>query len=429
MNDKGAISVVFAVFAVIIGLAVFSVLRSDSNPLDRSALGTKGFALWLAEDGVDARIAHRLQTVPEDDVLLRILPLYDVNLNSASEFEPDPIERRGEATLRDLRRDIVRLKMQSVETLLILPKWRAGVLELGLLDRQLRIRTTQVQFLLQQVDLASLQIVHPDTLTFEDAGLFLYRPQLFDTASVTGACKPALAVTGGVLIAKCQLDTGRSVHVLSDPDFMNNHGLTAGNNADLAKAHIASILRGREGIVYFDTADELLLQAADGRRQEQPQRQRSGEELSRFLSYPFNIILLSIGMVFFIAFWRGLIRFGPPARDIDDGIGASKTVAIDAKANLLRLVGQDAALTRAFVSEQVVDLSHKILGKSVDTATLMTRLKVLSPTHADNLDRVITQIQRTHTGTSSQQLLSLTQEFETTYRRLIDELGHISRRR
>ena len=428
MNDRGAIVAVIAVFGLVIGLAFFLSLRSNNGSLDRSVIGTNGLALWLAEGGADARMSHRLQTLPEDDVLLRVLPLYDVNLDVGVRSSTNKEERRRQETLRDSRRGVVRMKMERVETFLILPKWRAGVLELGLLDRQFLISEDRVEFLLQQLGLETLKVIHPDQLVLEDGGLFLYRPQLFDAASVTGACKPSFAVNEGVLVAKCQLESGQSVHVLSDPDFVNNHGLTNGENAVIAKGHFDDILRGRDGIVYVDTEDEILLQSESGRFQEEP-RKRNSEELSRLLTYPFNIIFLSIGMVFFIAFWRGLIRFGPPARDIDDRIGASKAVAIDAKANLLRLVGQDAALTRAFVDQQIVDLSQKVLGRTADTADLMKRLTVLAPKDARELDQVIGQINSTGADASPQNLLALTEKFEETYRRIIDELGHISRRR
>ena len=427
MTGRGSTIAVLAVAAFVALLVFVGLSQSNQNALDRSIIGTDGLSYWLDSHELETARSHRRQPYTQDDVLLRVFALYDVDLRREADVATTKEEQRGQPTQRDIYAGTLNEKLNTVETILMLPKWRAGVIELGLLDKQLRVTTLDVERVLGQIELPRLQVIHPDIAMLEEQGVVLYRPQLFDPTSVTGECKPSLSLSSGVLIAKCETAEQQALHVVSDPDFLNNHGLALGENAVVALDQLTSITRGRSGIIYFDRSADLLLSNPSTEPSEAPKRTQ--EDLSRFLTYPFNIILLSVSLLFLVAFWRGIIRFGPAARDLGLGHGASKSAAIDAKANLLRLVGQDAALAKEYVQQQLDDLSRLVLGKQVEQEALQSRLNVLSPTAARHLNDVVERIAATGQETPTVQIIDLTDKFELTYRRLIDELGHISRRR
>lgn len=428
MKNNGPIFAVLAVVGLLVIVGILFGIGSVNSRLDNSILGTRGLQTWLAESGVNTATAHRRQSIKEEDVLLRILPLFDADLTQVR-TNPETRElRNAQESLDDIDEWVVNEKLTAIDTLIMMPKWRNGAITLGLLDEPLLVDSRSVERVLDQIGYGQLQITRPDIKLLEDSGLTLYYPQLLVPTSLPTNCKSALSLTGGVLIAKCQMYQGRSVHILSDPDFMNNHGLSLGENVMLASDQIADITRGQDGLIYFDTSSQMLLRTSWDREPEEIP-ERSWDDLSRLFTYPFNIIFMSIGLLFALAFWRGLIRFGPAATDEARGVAASKSAAVDAKAYLLRLVGQDAAMTREYTDQKLWDLSHAIFGKKTERSDLLNRLSKLSPADAAELNRVVADIDSTGPETSPQQLIHQADAFETIYRRLLDEFGHLSRRR
>jgi len=427
MNERSGALATLGVIAVVVLLIVIGAINSGNDRLDSSPIGTKGLNLWLKEGGVQVATAHRRQRIKEEDVLLRVFPLYDVDLASDSDAVLTRQERNENPTQRDVERDRLLEKLNAVETFVLLPKWRGGVLELNLMAEQLRISENDANRVLRQIGFEGLRVYHPSAKTLQTDDVYLYAPQLFEPATVVGDCKPAVTLPQGVLVAKCQRENGRSTHVVADPDAFNNHGLRLHENAAFARDHIASILRGRDGIVYFDTTDRMLL-AQDWEDTEEVPR-RTSDDLARFLTYPFNVLFLSIGLLFIIAFWRGMIRFGPPAVAETEEIAATKVAAIDAKADLLRLVGQDAALAQEFVQQKMADLSQAALGIRLERPALMKRLTTLAPDQTPPLLDALGKLESAPPSTPTEQVLALAETFETAYRRLLDELGQISRDR
>jgi hypothetical protein len=295
------------------------------------------------------------------------------------------------------------------------------------LDEQLLIPQGMYRRLLGQLETPLLRIIRPDTKLMTADGITLYRPQLFDKRTVNGGCKPVISVPEGVLIAHCDSFDRFGILVLSDPDLINNHGLTLGENADVAAT--LNDLAPRSGTVLLDTSDRLLLTSADGEPQEQ--RPRSLEDMSRFWSYPFTLIWIAALSLLLIAFWRGLIRFGPPAKTDDGRIGASNEAAIEAKAYLLRLTGQDHALVADYAKNKLGDLARDVLGKdaSRNQDLLFKRLHTLAPAKAEKLLSALNALEQSTEDTPATTLASKVQEFDDTYRSIQNELGHVSKRR
>jgi hypothetical protein len=411
----------------LLAVLVFFAGGNNSATIARSQIGTEGLYRWMTAQGTSIAKSHRRLSMNEEDVSLRILPLYDMDLTNDLNPPSNTLEARAQTTLIDLEYWIVYEKIERVPTLVALPKWRGGVLSLGVLDEQLLIPQGMYRRLLGQLETPLLRIIRPDTKLMTADGITLYRPQLFDKRTVNGGCKPVISVPEGVLIAHCDSFDRFGILVLSDPDLINNHGLTLGENADVAAT--LNDLAPRSGTVLLDTSDRLLLTSADGEPQEQ--RPRSLEDMSRFWSYPFTLIWIAALSLLLIAFWRGLIRFGPPAKTDDGRIGASNEAAIEAKAYLLRLTGQDHALVADYAKNKLGDLARDVLGKdaSRNQDLLFKRLHTLAPAKAEKLLSALNALEQSTEDTPATTLASKVQEFDDTYRSIQNELGHVSKRR
>lgn len=436
MGDKSGSFVLFGGFAALIIIVLLLISGSGTNsPLDRSAIGTSGLVAWLKANDQQVVEAHRRVAMSEEDVDLRILPLFDTDLY---EIELPAISRAAQlrqTTQRDIEYYIIEQKMDFAPTLLMLPKWRTGVVMLGVADESLLIPMADMDELSEQILFSSPALVRPDVKLLESrtietgAAVTLYRPQLFRNETAGGLCRPVLSIPEGVLVMACGED-GWARMYLSDPDLMNNHGLTLGANSAVALDVIARTRLGTEGALYHDTSDDILLTWRDADR-EVEERPRTTEDVSRYFEYPFTLIWLATALVLLVAGWRGLVRFGPPIKAFTDGIGASKTASIAAKAYLLRLTGQDHALLAEYADNKLNDLSRDLYGKGVgkDRRALFNRLTKIAPKSAGDLMDATNRMITTTSETPAAELSRIMQEFDLSYRSISDELGRISRTR
>lgn len=429
MSDQGRAIGIFAVIAAVLGLLIWGVSQLGRDPLGPSPLGFRGLVALLDEGGQATQAYHRRTTLSEGDVALRILPIYDVDLRGWHRGAEESENPRYNETQIDLDQSVVLEKMNALETLVVLPKWRTGVLELNVVDQQLLNVASNVDLVLDQLGLSGVRVERFDAKLWSEDDITIYRPQFLSLNTNQTACKPFLNTTRGVLIAQCTARTGEPRYILSDPDLLNNHGLSLGANANVAKDVISRIVRQKPGLVYLDTAEEYGL-ATDGELvDERPPEPRSMGELSRLLHYPFNVIWTSFGLAFLVAFWRGLIRFGSLSKPFTDQLEASKTASIKAKAGLLRLAGQDHVLVGQHVRNRLAELSRTVLGKKVEPDTLFKHLATLSPDTGRQLRASVEALSQTSAATPDTELAEKAGHFDALYRRLNDELGRISTRR
>ncbi|MFV2053537.1 hypothetical protein [Aliiroseovarius sp. YM-037] len=434
MGDSKSSFLVFGGLVAAVILLIYLVSGDGNRRLEASAIGTNGLYTWLQASDVEVAQSHRRVELPEDNVSLRLLPLFDTDLLAEERPPVDNLEQRAQTTQREIALNIVMEKTVNVRSLVMLPKWRTGVTMLSVAHDSLLIPEGHLERLLNQLGLPKMAITRPDVTLLEattdgQGDVVLYEPQVFDRRFVKGICTPYLSIPEGVLIARCTLPKSEPLFLLSDPDLMNNHGLTLGDNATVALNAIKDIAAEREGIVYHDTSDEILLSWEGNLEREA--RPRTADDLSRYFTYPFSLLWLGTGFLFLIAFWRGLIRFGPPARVDNDEVGASKTASIEAKAYLLRLTGQDHALVAEFANNRINDLSSALLGKHVgqDRTLLFKRLKAIAPSDAGHLEEAMVSLNTTDAQTPAGELMRRIETFEESYRRIRDELGNVSRRR
>lgn len=427
MSQDRSSLIVLSVFALAIIFMVFALNNGATTRFENSAIGTRGLAHWLDENGIEVEHANRQTSLAEEDVSLRILPLYDTDLNDWLYYTNRRDQNDPEASQIQTHRSVVETKITSTPTLLVLPKWLDRAAELDLLDEQLQYRTTIATRPLAQLNTPQLKLREPQTKLLEENGYVLYRPQLFAVDTVSDGCRSHVQLAGDVLIAECKTLGDLPFFILSDPDVLNNHGLALGENAAIALDLIAELAEGSDGTIFIDTSSRRILRRDIDTQA--PAEPRTADDLARFFTYPFNLIFISAGITFLILTWRGLIRFGPAKRLDTGGVEASKTASIDAKSYLLRLAGEDHALLISYVSDKMNALARDLMGQksTMDQAQFIKRLRKIAPSNAPTLETAIGDLSQTGPDTPTAELTRLIETFEHTYRRLRDELGHVSR--
>ncbi|MBL4557934.1 MAG: hypothetical protein JKP98_15120 [Rhodobacteraceae bacterium] len=125
-----------------------------------------------------------------------------------------------------------------------------------------------------------------------------------------------------------------TVFVLTDPDLLNNHGLSLGQNADLAAAVLPAL--AGTGAVIVDSSTEFWTRTT---RVRQP-AERSWADLARFFAWPYALIWLGFAALFGLALWRGGVRTRPPLPEAT----APQLATVEAEARLLLLSGDRARL-------------------------------------------------------------------------------------
>jgi len=97
MTDKGSTFAVLAVASLVLLLIVFGASRGNQDELDRSILGTQGLSAWLDHHEFEIARSHRRQEVSEEDVVLRVLALYDVDLLTSANIFTSTEDQQSQA--------------------------------------------------------------------------------------------------------------------------------------------------------------------------------------------------------------------------------------------------------------------------------------------------------------------------------------------
>lgn len=358
------------------GLIVFvllGVLFLSSNrqqELRTSPTGFDGLQVWLSSSGMTAQNFLGGWRVDQEQVDLLILPLFDSDLGAAREIprtQEDFLQQQDET---DASLAAITERAERVQTLIILPKWRSGMRLTGLAHPDLLIERDRLdllfRFLTSQDDARltrSRQAFTSFRIELDDGTRSEAELYAAQTVSST-ECTPILGTRDAMVVGDCPIgrDKTRAI-VVVDPDLLNNHGLALGENAAIALDLVARLVAERradtanEGLVLIDYARRnWLFEARSG-----PVRERSWEDLLRFFDPPFTLLWMGAGICLLIALWRGGMRDGP-VRGLTRRSGVSKTLAISARARLMRLTGQDGRLVSAYATARIAATATALLG-------------------------------------------------------------------
>lgn len=295
-----------------------------------------------------------------------IVPLYDTALDEDRASPSSKEELLQQQDEYDLELGPVAEKAQKVQTLVILPKWRTGMRLTGRAHPVLRAEPERLtETLGKLIDENNPELIFPEApftdIDFQSTNgdtlqAKVYAAQLFKA----GNCIPLIGTEEAMLLGDCPLgetaaDGNNRILVLSDPDLLNNHGLRLGDNAKVAVDLLGAKAGERNIVIDYSRASWLR----DPTRE--PKRERTWADLLRFFEQPFLTLWIGSAALFLLFLWRAALRYGPIRPDTTK-MGASKSLAIRARARLMRLSGQDGALTTEYAAARIAATAESLFG-------------------------------------------------------------------
>jgi hypothetical protein len=344
------IAVVGVAAASLAVAAVLTVLGDD--------LGAKRSA------GVDAysvsAIGHR--------GLVRLLEKLDVPVVVSRGNSGDKAERGVllviEPTVTDdaSRERLRKLVASAPQTLVVLPKW-FGSTERGnvwIEDAHL-LPLDEVAPVLGALDLGAAKVARGRgpidwLLPPADARPVLREPQLLETDALTAV----VAARGGqLLVGRVDRDDGETaLHVLADPDVLNNVGLRTPENARFAIDLIDQLRDGGPVVI-----DETLHGYA-----QQPSLVRA------LLQFPLVLATLQVLICGVLVVWAAMVRFGP-RREAAPPIAPGKDFLIRNTAALLHYGGHHAHALKRYLQLTVAAVRHALHAPSLAPAAMTAWLE------------------------------------------------------
>jgi hypothetical protein len=194
------------------------------------------------------------------------------------------------------------------------------------------------------------------------AAVHFLAPAVVQTMSGKGLTPLITTPTGRIVLAKVG---SANLYVLSDPDFINNHGMGDERQARSALALLDYLnSTGADGVLFDVTANGLG---------------HSRSPLKLAFDAPFLAVTLTIFAAMLLAGWQALVRFGPVHRRAR-AIAFGKAALVDNSAALIRKAGREAQLGGRYVDvirERAVALFR--LPTTLDLDTQNARLEALNP--------------------------------------------------
>lgn len=384
------------------GLAVLALTarEGEERRVNASVLGFALLEPWLDSQDIAIEASNPRLTPDLSDLSLRILPLHDMDLVNPLQPGAAPRDDFYSATLLDTTLDDFNLKTYELPTLVILPKWVAGVSVRKVAHPSVLIPAEGYANFFLYIGLDSDPGLHRPQRGFLTAPspmgeIALFEPQVFDSVRLPKECRSLLAIAAGTLVMECVMTHTPGMpptYFLSDPDLMNNHGLRLGDNAGVV-AKLATALRTRRpGRIYLDTtAGKFTVQEKAEMNTKGRIYERDATSFARFFEPPFAALWAMLAIVMGVAFWRGAVRFGPVEAADRARLEQSKAAAVATKARLLRLSGHDGHLVADYVRTDLARLARQIFGpaaRQAGQARLFAHLARRDATTADALRRI-----------------------------------------
>ena len=368
-----------------LGYLAFAPNETDrsNRMLDASVIGVDGLFRWLPGQGVRVVRSNTRLSPRAANLSLRVLPLYDVDLFSTAEPPQTKDAEMLQSTQRELDWWVLGAKLYDLRSLIVLPKWRSGFVKSGVAHDTTLIPERELAQVMSNLYLPQNALLRvKDTITTgrvamngaQSRKVALFAAQLFRRDVIPATCTELLGLPEGALLLDCAAnETGElaQAYILSDPDLINNHGLSLAENASFAVDMISALrqigAKGDTRPIYLDTSVDLLL-ITDKAVDEGQNYARGETEFARFFAYPLSVLWAVAGVILALAGWRGLRRFGPAVQPAQDSLEQSKTVGIDAKARLLRISGNDGRMVGEFVRTRLDALAEAAFGARSGTS-------------------------------------------------------------
>ncbi|MEL7459571.1 MAG: hypothetical protein AAFX45_07855 [Pseudomonadota bacterium] len=426
----GADKIILGAVALALLLAVALVFSQRQQALRSSASGLDGLRVWLSSEGIDAQNFLGGWPVPAEDVGLLVIPLYD----TAPGQERVPPKTKEELVFQqdeyDLSWSPIWDKADMVPTVVVLPKWRSGMRLTKLAHPALVSPGEDIQRLGRTIVAgADFNFAYARTpfseFTYAGAdgqrlGAILYAAQTFSSSQ----CRPLVGSREAMVIGDCRRRAGDSasrVILVSDPDLVNNHGLTLGDNAFIVRDLVKVFANDKRVLVDYSRINWLTT------GNERSDRERTWADLWRFFSPPFTLIWCGGLLVFALVLWRAGLRFGPAAAGLSRQ-GASKTMAIAARARLMLMSGRAGALAEDYMRARLATTASTIFGtahargfSSPESFLNYTRRR--HPDHAPALTEALNTIQSLPPAATARHAMDVIDTLDT----ILETIAHDTR--
>ncbi len=411
---------------VMLCIGIFLYLSAGRQyALRDSATGFNGLDRWLNSQGHVTQSFTGGWPLDRDTVGLLIQPIYDTYPDtdrSAAKTEQEFLLQPEEF---DQSLEIIHDKAQSVPSLVMLPKWRSGLRLTGFGHPVLIVPRPAVQTILHGLVGPDVGRVFYARTPFSELSLAaddglvakLYAAQVFEGRG----CEPIVGRRGAMIFGLCPLPGDgdqNQVYVLSDPDLLNNHGLSLGDNARIAAQLLPEIAGDRRIVIDYSDGNWLT------EPERAVQRERTWEDLKRLFEPPFLTLWIGAALLLAVAIWRGGIRSGPIVSS-QSPLGTGKRTANRVRARLMRMTDQDGALLSDYIDTRLracatslFGTSHKLSGQPEEAYLKYVRSK--HPDQASHLERVIGAIRALPPHIAAADAISHVDQFEL----ILEQLAH-----
>lgn len=252
-------------------------------------------------------------------------------------------------------------------TLIVAPKWVTGpdpehrgwVVRVSTLDPTMiseMLGEVAPGIKLTQVDGASRPLVQ---------GQSIGAIEQLQTMSGDGITPIAVDDAGRTILARLNRDDGASVYILSDPDFLNTHGLADEGRARVAMSMLETLREPEQPIVFDVTLNGLGADRGILRMAFEP---------------PFLGATIAMALAAGLLGWRAAARAGPAA-PTRRAIALGKAALADNAAALLRLTGRERRLGPGYVRLVAMQLVEELSGTRRDEADAVAWLDRLAAAH------------------------------------------------
>jgi hypothetical protein len=304
-----------------------AVRSSGANAFSRSALGHLALVELLRATGTPVLVSRFASA--ERASTSSLLLIAEPSLESDEEL------RAGR--LREMTK-------RAATTLLVLPKWEGSKVP----ERPSWIQTVKLvgeerlRFTLQAANVPAA-VARPDSSGDCDDRPRVdgwAHPQLL--AATSAAFHPLIRCAGGVLLGEVAGATGSRLLVLSDPDFISNHGLAKADGASRALDIIDRARRHGQPVVLDETLHGF---------------ERVPSPWSELFEFPLLPAVLQALLALSALAWSGLARFGPPLPDPTPA-ATGRALLIANTADLLGSAGHSVHSLGRYLDATIADLAQ-----------------------------------------------------------------------
>lgn len=253
----------------------------------------------------------------------------------------------AEPRLQALTGDLMDALPAAANVLVILPKWH-GHEDAAQPDWLKTVEALPADYvrevLVRMTGLRGAEVLRRETARPTGTGEVQHTPvaagtQLFRSSRVS----PVIGYENGLLLGKFG-DVRQTVWVLSDPDIMNNHGLSKANNAALFAQILDTINPGASALVFDETIHGL---------------ERKPSLWYAVLEFPFVVVTFSCAAAILFFLWASVGRFGSPL-PAPPPIKFGKADLIANTAKLLRAGGYGAHVLERYAEATIRDVAERL---------------------------------------------------------------------